>query len=275
MNALIQAASLWSMQARFYLDLVNSRQAMMAKLESRPDVGASLKDWIAMFIPQRPGPSLDQNGVGLVHVWGGLAKGLAPIDKMLGMTDYDDIAAEVGALVDKGAKSILLSVDSPGGSVHGLPEAAQALDSLEIPWAVHSTGMVASAAYYLSAGAWFISGTKSSVEGSIGTIVPWVDLSGLWERFGAKWDPVISEGAPLKGIGGGPTLDGEHREEVQRIVNNAEADFRSHVTSRRDVDPGAMRGQALDAPEALDARLIDYVENFNTAYARLLETAKA
>jgi len=275
MNALVQAASVWHIQPRFYLDLVNLRQSYIAKVDTQAGDHDWLKRHISLFINQRPEPTLDKSGIGIAHVMGGLAKGLSPLDKMLGMTDYDDIVAEVEELVDRGAKAILLAVDSPGGSVHGLPEAAHFLDALEIPWAVHSSGLVASAAFYLSAGAAFISGTESSVEGSIGTIVPWVDLSGLWEAFGAKWDPVISDGSPLKGIGAGPTLEGEHREEVQRIVNVAKEDFVSHVLNRRDVDPGAMLGQGLDAPEALEAGLIDHIENFNTAYARLAETAAA
>lgn len=235
------------------------------------DESERFKRWqktLSFYYPMRRAAFVDENNIGHIHILGALAQGLPMVDKLF-MTCFDEIREEVSSLLEQGVGGIMVEADSPGGTVHGTPETAALFSSLKIPVGVHTRSLLASACYYMLAGADFISGTVSASVGSIGVIVPWRDVAGLWERFGVKWDPVISQGSDLKGMGAGPSLTDEHRDELQRMVDASLSDFKGHVLASRQVDDSAIRGQTLRGAEAKKAGLIDHVEEFNAAYNRL------
>lgn len=60
----------------------------------------------------------------------------------------------------------------------------------------HSDGMCCSAAYAIVSGTFYISATADATIGSIGTILPLMDISGLWQAMGIKPD-YISERYPV------------------------------------------------------------------------------
>jgi len=276
---LLQTDQPWFIDGARYLSYAGGVLETMRELA--PPVAASrtlderykdLSDYAALYINQRPASALDENGIGRMSILGPVAQNLAPYEKIF-MTDLADIRREAAELVGQGARGLFVQADTPGGTITGTPETAAAIAEIAadgIPVAVHADSLLASAGYYALAAADFISASPSAYVGSIGVIIPWVDFRGLWEQLGFEWSPVVSEKADLKGIAMGPSLSESHRGELQRQINAAEDEFRGFVLEHRAVLEDAMRGQATRAGEGLESGLVDYVEDADTAYQRLL-----
>lgn len=78
------------------------------------------------------------------------------------------------AAADSRVNAIVLSMDTPGGSVIGIPEAASSVKALSAvkPIVVHSDGVLASAGYWIAsaANAIYLSGS-TAMAGSIGVVI--------------------------------------------------------------------------------------------------------
>jgi signal peptide peptidase SppA len=168
-----------------------------------------------------------------------------------------------------GARGILLHVDSPGGTITGTPEIADLVASKPVPTVAYTEDMMASAAYYMAAGASAIVASKSADVGSIGVYIPWIDSSAQYEAEGLKPDPIIGAGGDLKAIGFGGSLTPEQRAHLQEGVDSSLADFKAHILAHRNVPDGAMRGQTLDGKAALAANLVDAIGDMGAARAIL------
>lgn len=222
---------------------------------------------LADFFVARPKMEIDQNGIAHIHVVGVLGD-LAPIDEMFGDSDYGSIASELDTAKAE-ASGIMLHVDSPGGQATGNVELAAKVGKVSIPTAAHVSGLGCSAAYAILCGADRVTAGPSSMVGSIGTILPLLDVSGLWESMGIRPDYVTS--GDLKAAGYPPAQTPEERESLQQIVDDLFAMFKGHVTRYRDVPDEAMRGQAFVGTRAKSVRLIDAVSDYDSAYRDLVK----
>jgi len=104
-------------------------------------------------------------------------------------SNYDSIAdAAEKAAADPSVKHIVLSVDSPGGEVVGLPETAAVLAQLAKvkPVSAMVEGLSASAAYWLTSQANEIAVTPSGELGSVGVKMMHMDISKMLEDQGVK-----------------------------------------------------------------------------------------
>ena len=109
--------------------------------------------------------------IAVVPIQGVLDKRVSEMAKSSGAMGMDDIEKMLGeALTDDSISGILLDVDSPGGSVTGVPELAAkiAAASNQKPIVAYTDSLMASAAYWLSAGANAIFAAESATVGSIG-----------------------------------------------------------------------------------------------------------
>lgn len=151
-------------------------------------------------------------------------------------------AAISQADADPAVRQIVIDADSPGGSVQGLQGAFEAIRDAKKPVMVAVTGMLASAALYITAAADHITAEPASMVGSIGTVVVVRDFSKLFEDAGIITH-VVSTG-PLKGAGttGAPISDA-HLASLQAIVDDLGAQFRAVLVEGR--------GLAADAVQAL------------------------
>lgn len=156
-------------------------------------------------------------------------------------------------------RSILLVVDSPGGTVQGTPEAAAAVVSAEKPLFAFVTGQAASAAYWIASGADQLFASPSAEVGSIGAFMAFFDVSGMFSQVGIRTE-VISSGR-YKGAGVmGTSLTPDQRANLQEQVNNIAAEFKSQVQANRypkAINPDLMHGQMFQAKAAAVSGLID------------------
>ncbi|NDD52887.1 hypothetical protein EBZ39_03235 [bacterium] len=195
-----------------------------------------------------------QNGVGIVAIEGTMMRRPDPLAQWLfGATDTEEIAAAVSEAAERDdVRSILLDIDSPGGTVNGVPELADAVREASGQKFVHAwtAGRMASAAYWVASQADAIYAAPSAKVGSIGVIVPFLDRSGEMAKKGLKMEVFAS--GKFKGVGmPGTSLTDEQRELIQGEVQELFEDFRAAVLSRgRNIPVEAMEGQTFSARTA-------------------------
>ena len=212
--------------------------------------------------------SIDENGIATISVTGILGDH-APIAGLLGDTDYSTVSAEL-AEAEANALGVLLCVDSPGGQSCGNLEAASVVSNLSIPSVAMCEGMACSAGYAYASATDKVFSTPSALVGSIGVVIPRLDVSEALISQGLKPDNIVSD--ELKGAGmSGAALTPEQRESMQEIVNDLANAFKEHVTDRRAVDASSMRGQAFVGPRAMEHNLVDAIGSTKDAYIDLIE----
>lgn len=171
--------------------------------------------------------------VAIVSVFGVLSQ--RPSLMTSGGTSAEEIGRAVDAAVaDRAVKSIVLNADSPGGSVFGIPEAADKILAARQQKRVIglANATAASAAYWLLSQCSEIVVTPSGRVGSIGVIAAHVDETGAEEKAGIK-TTIISAGQ-YKAEGFKPITD-ESRAALQREVDSYYRDFLNAVARGRRV----------------------------------------
>jgi len=180
-------------------------------------------------------------------------------------TDYADIRANVRrALADPTARTVDLIVDSPGGSVLGLPETADAIHAANRvkPVRAFVTGIAASAAYWLASQASTITLTPSGEVGSVGVLDLHADISKALENAGVKLTAVTAgehkvERAPFT------PLSDDAKAHMQSEVTRWYGDFLSAIRRGRGarVSPTGTygAGRMLGSREALSAGMVDFI----------------
>ena len=253
-------------------DYFQSVKAAFEKLDfkNQNDLETEAGEFFSFFINQRSPVQIDSNGICVIAVSGILGNNLAPIEKLLGFTDYEDIQAELEQCQEEGAKALLLEMDSPGGEAQGTLETAERIAALDIPKASYSAGLDASAAYFLSSSADRKFVSPSAFSGSIGTILPWIDETKLWDAFGLAWNPIIGSGETFKGAGMGPELSQKDREHLQGQVDAMSSVFRDHVSKFRELDHAKLQAGAYFGRTAIDLNLVDEIGSYDAAYQWLL-----
>lgn len=215
-------------------------------------------DLQAFFNPRQPLALDPVTGIAAIHILGPLGKNLSQVEQSCGATGFEQIRADYAAALAGGARGILLKFDSPGGTVQGTPELAALIASKPLPTVAYTEDMMASAAYYLAAGASAIVATTSAEVGSIGVYIPWMDSSAQLAAQGLRPDPIVNQEGDLKALGFTGTLTSEQRAYLQERVDEDFAAFKAHILAHRAVAPEAMRGQTLSGPRAVDSNLIDH-----------------
>lgn len=173
--------------------------------------------------------------------------------------------------------TIILDIDSPGGSVYGVQELAsyirEASEKKTIIASVNS--LAASAAYWIAASASEISMMPSGEVGSIGVIAMHVDWSGFNEQKGI--DPTYIYAGRYKSEGNeDEPLSDEARTYIQGQINTYYDEFIAAVAAGRSVSPETARekygqGRTLLAREALNLGMIDRIETFDETVRRATE----
>ena len=213
-----------------------------------------------------------RGSVAVVPVHGALGKNLDAIDKnWFGMADYNDIeSAMLTASEDPNVSHILMHIDSPGGTVTGLPELAKKIRTIQKPVTSYTEGMAASAAYWLASQADHVLLSESASVGSIGVYVALLDQSRWLENAGFKVN-AISAGKHKLDYASFQPLSEDARERMQESVDKWHARFKAEVTLNRSIPAENMEGQTFEGYEAVDAGLASGVVNSLSDALSLLE----
>lgn len=211
-----------------------------------------------------------QGGVAIVPVHGALGKGLDAFDKMFGMADYNDVESMLmAAEADESVEHVLLHINSPGGTITGLPELAEKMRGMSKPMTAYTDSMAASAAYWLASQADNVLVSETAEVGSIGVYVALLDQSRWLDMQGLKVN-AISAGkhkldyAPFRPL----SEDAEAR--LQANVDKWHDRFKTEVSIKHSIPSENMEGQTFEGYEAVEAGLAGAVVNSMTDVLQLL-----
>lgn len=177
---------------------------------------------------------------------------------------------------DKKNAALIVSINSPGGTVYESDEVYFALrdyaQSGKPVWA-YLEQMAASGGYYIACGADYIVANRNTLTGSIGVIAGQsVDLTGLMERYGIKVTTFAS-GKNKNMLGFDSPLTEEQRAIMQSISDECYEQFVEIVAEARSMSAAKVKaradGRIYTAHQALEAGLVDEIGAFDQTVALL------
>lgn len=188
----------------------------------------------------------------------------------------EDVQQELRAAVaDETVKSILLNVNSPGGSARMIPElAAELRDARKVkPVVAVANTIAASGGYYLAAQADELVVTPSGQVGSVGAYMAHEDISALEEKAGIKTTLISAGDYKVEGNPFEP-LTAEARVEMQSQIDEVYKMFVNDVAKGRDVTVKKVeadfgQGRMVMAAKAVELGMADRVATFDQTLARL------
>ena len=180
------------------------------------------------------------------------------------MSDRKAVKALTEVLGDDRAKALVLSINSPGGSVT-VGETLHALISrvaAKKPVVAVMGGTAASAGFMIAMPAQRIFARESTLTGSIGVLMQTGEISGLLKMLGISDETLVS--GPLKNQ---PSLarpmSPQGREVLQGLVDDLYDQFVAIVAKGRSMEPARVReladGRAYTGRQALKLGLVDAI----------------
>lgn len=174
------------------------------------------------------------------------------------------------ALADDSIKSIVLDIDSPGGTVDGTQELADIVFAgrEKKPIVAYSDGTVASAAYWIGSAAdrMYISGDTNDI-GAIGVVAGHVDYSEFEKKVGVKTTEIYA-GKYKRIASQYKKLSKEGKQSIQDQVDYLYSVFVDQVAKHRGVSSDIVLkdmadGRIFIGQQAITAGLVDGVSTFD------------
>ncbi len=181
---------------------------------------------------------------------------------------------------DNDVKVVILEINSPGGGITAsdiiYKEIMKFKEVTNKKVIVIMQDVAASGAYYISAAADKIMSHPTSVTGSIGVIMPMINIADLVEKFDIE-DTSIKSGK-MKNIGSPlKKMSEEERTVLQDIVDEMYTRFLDIIVDGRNMKIEDVRmladGRIYTGKQALDNGLIDQLGYFDDAIALAKEVA--
>jgi signal peptide peptidase SppA len=218
-------------------------------------------------------------GVAVIPIYGVIAPKANLFSEMSGATTVEGLLREFrSALADPDIGAIVFDVDSPGGSVESITEAANEIRAArgQKPMSAVSNTLMASAAYWLSSAADELIASPSSVTGSIGIIGVHVDVSAQDEMLGEKYTLITAGEGKADGNEHEPLSD-DARDDMQAMADDYYALFVADVAAGRGVNKGVVTGdwqaQVFTAKKAKAAGLVDRIDTLDATVRRMVVQA--
>jgi len=194
-----------------------------------------------------------ENGAAIIPVRGSLITDGPFVGSAWGVTSYEGFRAELRrATSDPKVSRIVLAINSPGGMVAGVDNAAAAIADAKSakPVCAMVEGMAASAAYWLASQANEIVLSPLSEVGSIGVVAMHVDMSAALEKMGLSISLIHAGRHKVDGNPYEP-LSEASRADIQADIDRLRLAFANAV--------GGGRGGKFDAAKAMstEARMFD------------------
>ena len=216
------------------------------------------------------------NDTAIIPVQGVIAKKMNLFTQISGGVSTQLVGNDIKeALADDSIKSILLDIDSPGGTVDGTHELADIVFAGrdKKPIVAYSDGMIASAAYWIGSAAdrIYISGDTIDI-GSIGVVASHQDYSEYEKKIGVKTTEIYA-GKYKRIASYHKPLSKEGKEYIQDQVDYLYSIFVDQVAKQRGVSSETVLenmadGKIFIGKQSLTAGLVDGVSTLD----RLINT---
>lgn len=199
--------------------------------------------------------------IAVINIDGIIGKRLSMLETQCGGVDVDMIKDEIKAAVENPTvQTIVFNINSPGGTVVGVPELAAFIDDTnkKKKCIAYVDNMCCSAAYYLASQCEAIYTTQTAEIGSVGVYTLLVDESRALENAGIKVNAITNDEAKLKLAGASfkPLTEEEFayfKEGVQKSYNM----FKTAVQSKRPIADAYLDGRVIDGEEAVNLGFSD------------------
>lgn len=215
-------------------------------------------------------------GIAVLPLYGVMTPRADLMTEMSGGTSMEAFRGWVRtAAADKSIGAIVLDVDSPGGMVGGVPEAAAELRAAreKKPVLAVVNTLAASAAYWLAAQARELAVAPSAELGSIGVFTAHQDLSGMAEDKGVKMTLISAgkyktEGNPFEPLS--PEAEAAIQAKVDAYYEMfaAEVALGRGTTTERVKGPAYGEGRLMLAGPAVKSKAADYVATLEETVVR-------
>ena len=171
---------------------------------------------------------------------------------------------------DPSIKALVIRIDSPGGSVAPVQEIYSELEKIEKPIVASMGGSAASGGYYIACAADTIVANPGTLTGSIGVIMQFTRMKGLYDKVGLEHQVIKSgqfkdTGSPFR------ELTAQERAVLQTTVDDVYNQFvdtiseaRSDQLTRAEVVELA-DGRIFSGKQALESKLLDRLGNLPDA----------
>lgn len=217
------------------------------------------------------------DGVAVLPIEGVVAKKMNLFSQVSGGVSSQMVGSSVqAALADPAVHSIILAIDSPGGTVDGtqaLADIVRAARDIK-PTVTLGSGTMASAAYWFgsAASAVYIADSTTTV-GSIGVVTSHKDVSGAETAQGVKTTEISAGKYKRIASQFGPLSD-EGRQSIQDQLDYTYSLFVGAVAANRGVTTDTVLkdmadGRVFIGQQAIDAGLVDGVSTLDALVAKL------
>jgi len=261
--------------------LVEIQSIAAAHLAGTPIDIAAVEARIGRPLENKPQGYEVIDGVAIVPVEGVIAPKMNMLSEISGGASQALVRRDLAAaLADPEVHSVVLAIDSPGGTVAGTDHLAQFIAGARgtKPIVAWTAGTMASAAYWIgSAADRVLMGDKNATLGSIGVVAKHVDVSRAQEAAGVKTTEIVAGKYKRVASEYGPLTE-EGRAHLQDQVDAYYANFVDAVAQHRgksavDVLGSMAEGRIFIGQQAIDAGLADGISSLEAVVASLNQQA--
>ncbi len=235
----------------------------------------------AALVNRKNLPQPRAGSVAIIPIYGVLAPRMNLMSEMSGGTTYEKLTGQLRAAVnEKSIKTIVLDIDSPGGSVAGSAEFATEVMRARAkkPIIAQAQYLMASAAYHIGAAATEIVAAPSARVGSIGTYSIHNDLSKALADLGVKRTYISAGEGKIDGNETEPLSD-QALSRITAMVEDAYEPFVAGVVRGRGQGMTAekvrkeWKAHVYGAAEAKAIGMIDAIATLDETLARILSAS--
>jgi signal peptide peptidase SppA len=226
--------------------------------------------------PEDTANTTTTGSVAVVGVSGPLSNSDSFLSWLMGYTSYPSIRNDlIFAMEDNNVASIVLNIDSGGGSPAGLADVSDLIRVIDRvkPVYTYSGGTMASAAYWLGSSARKVYVGPATVAGSIGVISTHMDYSKQLEKDGVT-PTVLREGKHKALATPYEPLSDAARASIEAQMASLGDAFVAAVARNRNVSESVVRakmggGREFVGQDAVDVGLADGVTTLDALVAQL------
>lgn len=178
---------------------------------------------------------------------------------------------------DPACKGVVLDWDSGGGQVSGTPEMYDYVLNYPKPVVSYTDGMMCSAAYYIGAAAkTIIANKRADYIGSIGMMIHFINMDGVWEQKGAKIVTHYATKSTEKNKDWEALLKGDAEGYIKNEMDPGVEIFHADMKAvRPNLKDEVLAGGTWDAAGALERGLVDKIGTLQDAVDEVFAQASA
>ncbi|WP_261334877.1 S49 family peptidase [Rhizobium leguminosarum] len=242
----------------------------------------SLDTRSGLITPQAAANGPTSNGgtvIAVISVFGIIAQHAPQVDDISGPggTSTERLSDSLKkAVADPSVSSVVLNIDSPGGSVHGVQALAAEIYKAreQKPIIAQVNSLAASAAYWIASSASEIVVTPGGLVGSIGVYTLHQDVSKAVDRAGLKFTFISAGKYKVEGNAFQPLSDDASKASQGR-VDSYYRDFTGDVARGRKVPVDQVRsgfgeGRVVKDHDAVKAKMADRVGTLDSTIKGLM-----